>query len=90
MEFFDWGMLATYAGALAATGIVTQFIKGWFPNVATQVVSYVVALVVLLAASFFTGTFTAESAALSVINAIVVSLASNGTYEFIQRIKKKE
>ena len=89
MEFFDWGMLATYAGALTATALVTQFIKGWFPNVATQVVSYVVALVVLLAASFFTGAFTAESAALCVINAAVVSLASNGTYEAIQRAKNK-
>ena len=86
--FFDWGMLVTYAGATLATGLLTQWLKGILANVATQIVSYVIALVVLLAATLFTGALTLESGVLCVINAAVVSLASNGLYEAIQRAKK--
>ena len=89
MEFFDWAMLATYAGALAATALLTQWLKGVFQNIPTQIVSYGIALVVLLAATFFTGALTVESGALCIINAAVVSLASNGAYEAVQRAKIK-
>jgi hypothetical protein len=85
--YFTWAMLATYAGATAATGLLTQLIKDVFAKVATQAVSYVVALTLLLAATFFTGAFTLESGALCIVNAAVVSLASNGAYQAIQRIK---
>ena len=89
MEFFDWATLLTYAGALAATALLTQWLKGVFANVATQIVSYGIALLVLMAATFFTGAFTFEAAALCVINAAVVSLASNGAYDAVQRAKTK-
>ena len=89
MEFFDWAMLATYAGALAATALLTQWLKGVFQNIPTQIVSYGIALVVLVAATFFTGALTLESGALCIINAAVVSLASNGAYEAVQRVKIK-
>ena len=89
MEFFDWAMLATYAGALAATALLTQWLKGVFQTIPTQIVSYGIALVVLLAATFFTGALTLESGVLCLINAAVVSLASNGAYEAIQRAKIK-
>lgn len=85
--FFDWGMLATYAGATAATAIITQFIKGILAKIPTQIVSYAIALVLLLAATFFTGAFTFEAAALCIVNAVVVSLASNGAYDAVQRVK---
>lgn len=89
MEFFDWAMLATYAGALAATALLTQWLKGVFQNIPTQIVSYGIALVVLIAATFFTGALTVESGVLCLINAALVSLASNGAYEAIQRAKIK-
>ena len=88
MEFFDWATLLTYAGALAATALLTQWLKGVFQTIPTQIVSYGIALVVLLAATFFTGALTLEAGALCLINAAVVSLASNGAYEAIQRAKK--
>lgn len=88
MEFFDWAMLATYAGALAATALLTQWLKGVFQSIPTQIVSYGIALVVLLAATFFTGALTVESGVLCLINAALVSLASNGAYEAVQRVKK--
>ena len=87
--FFTWAMLATYAGATIATGVVTQFIKGMFARVATQIVSYAVALIVLLVATLFTAGLTVEAAILCAINAVVVSLASNGAYQGATKILSK-
>ena len=88
MDFFDWATLLTYACALAATALLTQWLKGVFANIPTQIVSYGIALVVLIAATFFTGALTVESGVLCLINAALVSLASNGAYEAVQRAKK--
>lgn len=86
-EFFTWTMLMTYSGAALATALVTQFIKniGALSEVRTQIVSYVVALVVLVGGTFFTGALTWESAALCILNAIVVSFASNGAYDAVSK-----
>lgn len=86
--FFSWSMLATYAGATFATGIVTQWLKHFFAHVPTQLLSYVVALLLLLAATFFTHALTLESGALCLVNGVVVSLASNGGYDAIRRAVK--
>ena len=89
-EFFTWTTLATYAGATLATSLVTQLIKGlgFIDKIPTRITSYAIALVVLLAATFFTGGLTLEAGALCVINAVVVSLAANGAYDAIARNKK--
>lgn len=86
-EFFTWTMLLTYAGAALATALVTQFVKnlGGISEIHTQFVSYVVALVVLLAATFFTGALTWESGALCLLNAVVVAFASNGAYDAVTK-----
>lgn len=86
-EFFTWSTLGTFAGASAATSIITQFVKGALAKIPTQIVSYAVALVVLLLATAATG--GAEDWVGWVIvplNAILVSLASNGTYEAVTRV----
>lgn len=90
-EFFTWTMLLTYAGAALATSLVTQFVKsiGGISKIHTQIVSYVVALIVLLAATFFTCGMTIESAALCVLNAVVVAFASNGAYDALAGASKK-
>ena len=66
-EFFTWTMLATYAGAVMSTTLITQL---------------------LLAATFFGGQWSWPDAALCLLNAVVVSLASNGAYEAMAREKK--
>lgn len=89
-QSFTWAMLATHAGATAATTIVVQFLKSWLDNIIklpTQLVSYIVALVVMLAATGFTGALSASGVGLIIINAIVVSLASNGAFEAVTHIK---
>ena len=89
-EFFTWTTLATYAGATLATSLVTQLIKGlgFIDKIPTRITSYAIALVVLIAATFFTGGLTLEAGALCVINAVVVSLAANGAYDAVARNKK--
>ena len=86
-EFFTWAVLLTYAGATLATSLITQLIKGlgFIDKIPTRITSYAIALVVLLAATFFTGDLTLEAGALCVINAVVVSLAANGAYDAVAR-----
>ena len=90
-EFFTWTTLATYAGATAAVGLITQLFKGvgFIDKIPTRITSYAIALVVLLAATFFTGGLTLESGVLCVVNAVVVSLASNGAYDALAGVSKK-
>ena len=89
MEFFDWNMLGTYAGAVMAVGVITEITKEipGIKKIPTLAWSYILSLVVLLAAMFFGTGFTAEGTALAFFNAAVVSLAANGGYEAIQRVK---
>lgn len=90
--FFDWQYLATFAGAAAATGIVTQFLKGpvdRFFKIPTQVLSYLVALVILILAQVFTGTISAPNAVLALFNALLVATAASGTISGVKRLSGK-
>lgn len=82
-EFFTWEMLATYTGAILAVSLITQFIKGigFIDRIPTRITAYVVALVVMLAALFFAGEVTPANVGLTIINAVIVSLAANGTHD---------
>ena len=90
MEFFDWSVLLTFAGAVLAVAILTQITKN-IPGIrllSTQLWSYILAVVVLIAAHYFSGVLDMSNAALVLINAALVSLASNGGYSAIDRIKQ--
>lgn len=88
-DFFTWQFLATFAGATAATALITQFVKGMIPaTVPTRLVTYVVALAVIILATFFTGQLTVSSGILSVLNAVLITLAANGGYDAISKMKK--
>lgn len=86
-SFFAWDSLATLSGCAAATAFITQFVKNlpFLKNIATQWVSYVIALILLLGATYFTGALSWSSAALVPLNAIIIALASNGAYSAIKR-----
>ncbi len=85
-EFFTWTMLSTYAGATLATSIITQFIKGvgFIDKIPTRFVSYAIALVLLIVANAIQGTQTLSAYVLCVINAVIVSLASNGAFDALK------
>lgn len=88
MEFFDWNMLATYAGAAMAVGILTQLTKGivQIEKIPTQIWSYVLSLVVLVLAQVFGDGISLQSAVLAVFNAAIVSLGANGGYDALNRV----
>jgi hypothetical protein len=89
MEFFDWSILQTMAGAMFAVAILTELTKDipGIRKIPTQIWSFVLALGVLVAAQAFTDGLTVNSAALSLVNAAMVSLAANGGYELLDRLK---
>lgn len=93
-ELFSWSLLTSFTGAVAATTILTQFFKTIFAKLPTQLLSYFVACAVMLlsTAATATGTVLWETWALIPLNAVLVSLSSNGTYVGIQRLMsaKKE
>ena len=85
--FFTWEYLLSFAGCVAATGIITQLLKNIFDKLPTQVVSYVIALAVLLVGQAATGKLnTWDVAVLDAVNAVVVSLAANGGFDAVKRI----
>ena len=83
-EPFTWEQLATIAGATLATLLIVQLLKlpldkVW--KIPTRIVAYVIALVIMLAAGYFTGGLTWSSALLAAVNAVIVALAAMGSYE---------
>ncbi|NLJ31121.1 MAG: hypothetical protein GX424_05930 [Clostridiales bacterium] len=89
-SFFSWEILATLTGCSAATAVVTQFVKNlpFLKNIATQWISYVIAVILLLGATYFTGALTWSSGTLIPFNAIVIALSANGAYSAIVRASK--
>ncbi len=82
-EFFTWSALGTYTGAVFVTTLVTQLIKGigFIGKIPTRIVSYFIALIVLLGANAASGVLDWAMAGLCAVNAVVVALAANGTYD---------
>ena len=64
MEFFDWNMLSSCAGAAMAVGVLTQVTKGipGIVKIPTQLWSYMLALITLLLAMTFDTGFSASGA----------------------------
>jgi hypothetical protein len=88
-KFFTWDTLATLAGATAAVALITQFIKNipFLAKIPTQVVSYILACLILAAATLFTGMSGASVWAIIPLNAVIVSTSANGAYAAILRAK---
>jgi len=88
-EFFTWSALATYSGATLATAFFTQILKGvgFIDKIPTRVTSFLIAFVVLFLATLFTGNLTAGNGVLCLVNAAVVSLASNGAYDAVTTVR---
>ena len=88
-EFITWEILSTYAGATAMTTAVVEFFKMITKDkykIPTQIVSYIIALIVLLTAQLFTGGLTLSNGILNIFNALIVATASNGVYDGFKRI----
>lgn len=90
-EFFTWEYLATFAGCMVATGLVTQMVKGSLDKVVsipTQLLAWMVAVVILVLAQLFTGTLTVSTGVLSLLNGIAVASATSGTISGVKRLAR--
>ena len=92
MEFVSWEILGTYAGAMSMVGLLTQLTKNikFISAVPTQLWSYILSLVVMYCTHYFLGQLTLDNAILTLFNAALVSLGSNGGYEGIVRAFSKK
>lgn len=88
MNFFDWSYLGTFAGALAAVALITQMIKNLpgIKRIPTQLMSWILAVIVLIMAQWFGGTLDAQNAVICLFNGAMVSLAANGGYAALKRV----
>ena len=85
--FFTWDYLLTFAGCVLATGLLTQGLKKLTGKIPEQIVSYVVALAILVVGQLATNKMTGwDVAALDIVNAMVVSLSANGGYDAVINI----
>ena len=84
-EFMNYEALATFGGLAAAVAIIVQFtksiIKRQFADYAIRIYAFIIALV--LTFIFARSGEGVEGIALTVINAILVTLAALGGYEVI-------
>ena len=85
---FTWVQLATIAGATTAVLLIVQLLKlpldrVW--KIPTRIVVYVISLIILLLATFFTDGITLQTGLLTAVNAVLVALAAMGAYEMTFR-----
>jgi hypothetical protein len=87
-DFLTWETLTTFAGASVATAVITQLIKKPLDKFPTQIVSYVVALILLFGATLALGLAESWSDwAIIPLNALLISVAANGEFSLVKRIK---
>ncbi len=87
MNYFDWSLLATYAGTLTMVGVITELTKNLklIKKIPTQIWSYIIALAIMYPAYYFTGELTLSTVFLIPFNACLLSLSSNGGFEFLKK-----
>lgn len=89
--FFSWEQLATYGGATVATMLFVQFTKELpgIKAIPTRLWAFVVAAVLMVFATIFTAPEISPSVILlTVINAVIVAMASCGEYDTLRSLHK--
>lgn len=98
-EFVTWTTLGTYAGCAMMVTLITQFVKQLkiMKNVNSQIVSYVVAVLLLIGSLCFSHSgevVNPETVILCFVNAVTIALGSNGIYDGVttglEKIKNED
>ena len=92
-EFMIWEVLLTYGGCVAATVLVTEWLKKLLPKLAAQLISFVIALLIMFIGNLAMGSFAFGDIPLYLVNAVGVSLAANGGFDALKGlfgVKKEE
>ncbi len=91
-EFLTWEELATFSGSVAIVGIIVQFTKKLFDKIVkipTKFYTYIISVIILVLTDYFTGKFSMSYITLDLFDAVLVSLAANGTYHLFSDTNKK-
>ena len=81
---FSWEQLATISGAALATMLIVQLLKlpidrVW--KIPTRIIVFLIAAIVMLLATYFTKGLSADTAILTILNAVIAALTAMGGYE---------
>lgn len=87
-SFFDWNMLGTYAGATVAVMLFVEFTKELpgIKAIQTRLWAYIMAVVVLILSTVFTGKVDAPTIFLCLFNAVIVAMAAVGGYDITHKV----
>ena len=85
-NFLTWDVLLTFGGCVAGTALLTEFLKKQFAKINPQIVSFVIAAVLLGVGHLATGTWVWAEAPLYLINAVAVSLSANGGFDAVKKV----
>ena len=84
--FISWETLATICGASVIVTCLTQLLKQKLCVIPTQIVSYIIALIIMTSATLIIGGLDSwQEWALVPIKALVVSLTANGEHGAVKR-----
>lgn len=86
-QFFTWGDLITYGGAVMAVLIITEFTKELpgIRKIPTRIWAYLVALILLVPAAVFTAdAIRPEDILLCLVNGALVAMAAVGSFHTVQ------
>ncbi len=93
-EFLTWNFLGTMGGVVMATTLITQFLKMPLDKVwkiPTRFIVFLIALILLFAFDLVTGAFKPDRSILLILDAVVASMTSMGTYEnTFKRLENKQ
>lgn len=90
-ELLTWDKLATFSGLVMSTSVITSFLKGLCERIPTQLVSWIVAFILVCIATIISsGMMPWHDWILAAINSITVSLTANGMYSACTRQKKDD
>ena len=92
-SFFTWEQLATYGGATVATMLFVQFTKELpgIKELPTRLWAFIVAAVLMILATVFTAAEVTPAVILiTVVNAVIVAMASCGEYDTLHSLRKAE
>ena len=89
-EFFTWATLIIFACTSTATALITQLFKRVFQKFPQQLLTYGIALVILVVIQIITGELNSwQSAVITVLQALLCAFAATGEYEAVKKICKK-
>ena len=83
-NFLTWEVLLTFSGLVGAVYMVVEFTKEikLINKIPTKYWSFFIAAFLIMMTNFVTGAFNYKDIVLYLLNAIVVSLSSNGLNDF--------